>query len=284
MQKAYGFKDEATLDLSIDGIRKTQGRNTTGPVGTSLGQSLIFAEVTEIVDNTGGKRAKGIQKVFSGDVAGSDPANSPDYDDMAAATPWTFDSDKLGEDKTTTDIISPLELTVGETIPVIPYPDKTNEYRWYALKVAAAGVGVKLYQVITANYAGDPITENIYTAREVSSYFYTPNPVSDPEDVEARVSGEGYPFGLVPGKVYENFVDVGGVVNLKAPELFPVEIDGGGFKLYDSHQGTELMAIPGTDIEVESLPTVDLDKFDGVWRTARWDEIREKLVVYIPTL
>lgn len=142
----WAYKDEGTLDLSLDAIRKTQGRKNISPVQTSLGNSLIFAQVTDLVADTGDKQAKATQMVFSGDVSGAEPANSPDYDSMEKATAWTFDSDKLDEDYTTTDIISPVALEVNEVVQVLPFVDKTGDFKWYVLKQGSSG-GERTYVI-----------------------------------------------------------------------------------------------------------------------------------------
>ena len=143
------------------------------------------------------------------------------------------------------------------------------------------GAGVKLYRVTSANYSGDPENESIYTVQEVEDYTYTDSTTPGPDDFPAKVSAEGFPFGLVVGKVYESFKDLGGVPLLKAPETFTLKHDG-GWKLMDSHFGNELKTL--SNVEVLSLPTIELEKFVGIYFDARWDSLRNKLTVYIPTM
>jgi len=145
-----------------------------------------------------------------------------------------------------------------------------------------AGSGVKLYRVTSANYLGNPSTENIYTVQETDNYTYDGSVSAAPDDLEARVSAEGFPFGLVVGKVYESFNDLGGVPELKAPETYTLRLDTAIWKLMNSHYGAELKTL--TNVEVLSLPNIDLDKFVGIYFDARWDSIRNKLTVYIPTM
>ena len=143
------------------------------------------------------------------------------------------------------------------------------------------GAGVKLYRVSSANYAGNPTNENIYTVQEADNYTYVSSITPGPEDLEARVSEEGNPFGLVVGKVYESFKDAGGVPLLKAPETYTLKYNG-GWKLMDAHFGTELKSI--TNVQVLSLPTIDLALYENIYFDARWDQIRNSLTVYIPTM
>ena len=143
---------------------------------------------------------------------------------------------------------------------------------------------VKLYMVTEANYAGNPTNENIYKVREVQNYSYDGNVTYDANtDIEGRVSAEGFEKGLVVGRVYESFITTGGTPELKAPETYSVKVDGGSLTLYNSHFGQSLYVL-GSDIEILSNATVDIDLFEGVWFHANWDSIRGKLTTYIPTM
>ena len=141
--------------------------------------------------------------------------------------------------------------------------------------------GVKLYRVTSANFSGNPNNENIYTVQEAQNYTYVGSAVPGPDDIEARVSEEGNPFGLVVGRVYESFKDVGGLPLLKAPEVYTLKYSG-GWKLMDQHFGNELKSL--NNVEVLSLPTIELDKYEGIYFDGRWDSIRKKYTVYIPTM
>lgn len=172
-----------------------------------------------------------------------------------------------------------INIIIGTQLNGVFSQKYTGDYN-----ISGLGSGVKLYRVTEADYTGDPETEDIYKVTEAENMVYDSNVTPDPQkDKFARVDGAGYPFGLTVGRVYPSFKQIGGIPELHAPESFTVRYNS-GWKLYDSHEGNELMSIAGADIEVLNNPASDITKFDGVYFPAFWDEIRQKLTVKIPTM
>ena len=147
----------------------------------------------------------------------------------------------------------------------------------------SAGAGVELYMITSADYTKDPSLGTLYTVRKVQGYTYNASVIADVNDLIANVSGEGFPYGLVVGMVYEAFTEPSGIVLLKAPLVYTVKMSG-GWQLMDSHLGTELKALSSSLIEIYNQAAYTSTLYEGQYFPAQWDKIRGKLLVKIPTM
>lgn len=274
MRKIYGFNDQNDFYAS-----KQAGqwyRSITRGVDSEdvvFNENKTFVKIGELISGSDDKEAKGTEVVY--DITARDWVDDTNG--------YIFDSDGVGN-LYTKNIFSHLPMSVDEIVEVIQVPNSDDDDVVNMARKSSAGSSTKIYQVITANYTGDPDLVNLYTVREVDSHNYNASVVADPEDIEARVDGDGYPFGLVVGRTYDSFHEIGGVPALKAPEYFDLQIVSGGWRLFNSHQGTELKTLAGADVEVLTNPTIDITLYEGIWFHSKWDLIRGKLTTYIPTL
>jgi len=123
----YLFRTENQLDRSIEATRRVLGLDKSGGNTPDSNGSPLFAKITSIVTDTGGKEAKAVEVQFNG------TSNSFVTDTNFLI----FDSDNIANDRTTTNIHSDSAMKVGDVIQEMFYPDVTEVSQWLA--VASGG-------------------------------------------------------------------------------------------------------------------------------------------------
>ncbi|MCM8527318.1 MAG: hypothetical protein NE327_12430 [Lentisphaeraceae bacterium] len=119
MKRVYAFGSQLDFENAKYAGEKIRSQDKSPPVVNAQKQSRsIFAKVTELVADTDDKQAKGIEVVYN--------ISNQSFEDPVPSL-WTFDSDNLDDDYTTTDIYSNLALEVDEIVEIIQIPDSENE-------------------------------------------------------------------------------------------------------------------------------------------------------------
>ncbi|HHZ95824.1 MAG TPA: hypothetical protein EYN67_09785 [Flavobacteriales bacterium] len=163
----YAFSSQQDLDRISLSVRDTEGRSRLGGgTGGNRGK-VIFAEVTELVDDidgedTDGKVAKGIEFFY----------NSVTFEKVEAADPLIFDEDDTTINKTGY-IYSDTALSIGQIVEVFKYNDPTlkadqkNNMQWLVRSggggderpvIMSAGSNFEFGAIITSPTDLAPIT------------------------------------------------------------------------------------------------------------------------------
>ncbi len=170
----YAFSSQQDLDRISLSVRATEGRTRVGGgTGGNRGK-VIFAEVTELVDDidgedTDGKVAKGIEFFY----------NSVTFEKTESADPRIFDEDDTTINKTGY-IYSDTALSIGQIVEVFKYNDPTlkadqkNNMQWLVRSgggggaerpvIMSAGETFEFGAIITSPTDLTPI--KVFTAEE----------------------------------------------------------------------------------------------------------------------
>lgn len=136
----YGFHNESDIDRISLSVRKTEARTRGGGFIDGFDLPPYFAKITELVDGSDGKRAKGIQVIF----------NSTSLSYIDAPGGWVFDDDDTtinGEG----DIYNDTAMTVDQIVEVSRYNEeveKADKMAWLVPK-ASGGGGAERPAIIT---------------------------------------------------------------------------------------------------------------------------------------
>lgn len=124
----YAFSSQSDLDRISQSVRDTEARTSLNPDFFSNKRGPYFARITALVDDTDGKRAKGI---------------SLDYDISLlalASSSSSFPYDSISKETSAQhDIFSNTALTVDDEVELIPYVDATGEVEWLVRESGGGG-------------------------------------------------------------------------------------------------------------------------------------------------
>ncbi len=127
MTEVYGFGSQDDISRISASVRKTESRFISNGIQGGDDFQQLFVEVTELVEDSGGKEVKAIQRVYDG----------PTRSYIAPPNPFVFDKDNTtayGQD----NIFSASKLKVGNVVEIIPYVDATGKVQWLA-RVSSGG-------------------------------------------------------------------------------------------------------------------------------------------------
>jgi len=128
MADIYAFTSQSDIDRVAQSVRVTESRFISNGDITGNDATIYFAEITEVVDDTESKQAKGEQVVFD--------AETGEYTTVDDG--WIFDDDDESENNQG-DIYSPNDMAVGDVVQIIRYTDESDTTDFIAIPIGGAG-------------------------------------------------------------------------------------------------------------------------------------------------
>jgi hypothetical protein len=252
MRRANAFSDENTLDQAILSIRAFQKFKKTGGAGISDNEYTMFAEVTEIVEDSDSKEVKATEKVWN--------SATPDWA-IPERDAIQFDSDSdQGVSYNTTNIFCPEPVAVGDHIRVIFYPDRSRTSIWIGIPIGAGSTRTMISTPYTGQEFGGSydFPGGTFTAFTETTSFFIVTPWGSRVAVPADQLAWGY-RGLAD-KIGDAYYLEAKDIFIKPLEIYPNSGNITDFEIYFSRSDSSLKL---GDTDGSTVPTGSEAKHEG---------------------
>lgn len=279
-QQVYAYKTERDLDNSLEVNRRILGINQTGSNPAKPIYSVLYVRVTELIDGTDGKEAKGIENVFD--------ATNNDF--VEPDEPWLFDKDALdaGDDRSEGNIHSNQTMVVDEIVRVEFYPDET-EVAFYLAQKQSSEAELSYCQITDVDYTQDNDSDTasyVYRGITVDNLF-SGTVISPPEEDKFNIIiYGGYPWNL---KVGDNLTVINQINELRIcnndiePEPI-IKVVSGGFEVWDDETGSSLTPVR-PDFRIMTDPAgISVAAYNDVFPIAQWSKRSNVVRIYFPVI